>query len=178
MKPKCSAVEMQANFQKVPIRLCCSIPGQAGNRCLYAIRSVSGHFLPQAQQDFSSIEMRFCPPFYPALCAFRNIPTIAEKLHHRRVEQSITAPSPFRGRLLPGRAASHTGASGTGGSPDDDSIIINALGERGAMPCFHNLALSGVYRCIYVRTRRPHSSWHSGLTSTSDVLACVPEPVT
>ena len=93
MKPKCSAVAMQVDFQKVPMWLCCSIPGQAGNRCLYAMQSMNEHFLPRARQDFSSIEMRFYPTIHPALCAFRNMPNIAEKLHHRRVEQSITVPT-------------------------------------------------------------------------------------
>ena len=45
VKPKCSAVAMQTDFQKVPMWLCCSIPGQAGNRCLYMVQSMSGHFL-------------------------------------------------------------------------------------------------------------------------------------
>ena len=96
VKPKCTAVAMQVDFQKDPMWPCCSIPGQAGNRCLYAMQPVNEHFLPRARQDFSSIEMRAYPTFYPALCAFRNIPAIAEKLHHRRVEQSVTVP-PFRG---------------------------------------------------------------------------------
>lgn len=77
------------------------------------------------------MEMRSYPTFYPALCAFRNIPAMAEKLHHRRVEQSITV-SPFRGGFyLVGLL--RTGASGTGGSPDDDSIIIMHRGKE--VPC-------------------------------------------
>ena len=96
VKPKCSAVAMQPDFQRALMRLRCSVPGQAGNRCLNAMQPVSKHFLSRARQDFSSVEMRSYPPFPPTLYAFRNIPTITEKLHHRRVEQSVTVP-PFRG---------------------------------------------------------------------------------